>query len=504
MDSLKSAVSARFGKNGLPRTRRRGMPLSLFLAKYFIYILLGTFFLASITVSLLIVAVDSGALYPANYANINKDATVGAIEERGIASADEIPSCYRWGIFDKEGRLVEGDFDARSRELATGFLQEGAEEAVAYSSPLGSPVYATSASLENGATCVLVYDFNPDFVSKALRDTLPDPQGTMLCVAAVLFAGMVALIAMRASRMMKRKLSPLVDAAGRIGCRELDFDIPRGTIRETNDVLEAVDDMRASLKASLEAQWAAEQAQREALSALAHDLKTPLTIVRGNADLLLEGELDEEQEGYAGFIRAASDDMEEFIGRIMAVSRAAEDERDASATPISARTLCDDTVREAAALVGGRAGGFSSVVGDIPGNAFVVAGAGMVQAAMNLVDNAFAYGAPPVTLRCAFRREKPVLYSACAGASRIGWLDIVVEDAGSGFSDAALVHAAERFYRDDAARTRDGRHGLGLAIAADRARAAGGSLIWENTAHGARATLELPCYDGAEKDDASS
>ncbi|MBS6941170.1 MAG: hypothetical protein KH142_06810 [Slackia piriformis] len=256
-----------------------------------------------------------------------------------MVSADDIPSCYRWGIFDKEGQLVEGDLDAHSRELATGFLQEGAEDAVVYPSPLGSPVYATSASLESGATCVLVYDFNPDFVSKALRDTLPDPQGAMLCAAAVLFAGMVALIAMRASRMMKRKLSPLVDAAGRIGCRELDFDIPRGTIRETNDVLEAVDDMRVSLKASLEAQWAAEQAQREALSALAHDLKTPLTIVRGNADLLLEGELDENQEGYARFIRAASDDMEEFIGRIMAVSRAAEDEGAASATPVSARTL---------------------------------------------------------------------------------------------------------------------------------------------------------------------
>lgn len=499
MGSLKSAVSACFGRNG---TRRRGMPLSLFLAKYFIYILLGTFLLAGITVSLLIVAVDSGVLYPANYASINKDATVGAIEERGTVSADDIPSCYRWGVFDKEGRLAEGDLDAHSRELATGFLQEGAEDAVVYPSPLGSPVYTTSASLESGATCVLVYDFNPDFVSKALRDTLPDPQGAMLCAAAVLFAGMVALIAMRASRMMKRKLSPLVDAAGRIGCRELDFDIPRGTIRETNDVLEAVDDMRVSLKASLEAQWTAEQAQREALSALAHDLKTPLTIVRGNADLLLEGELDENQEGYARFIRAASDDMEEFIGRIMAVSRAAEDEGAASATPVSARTLCDDAVREAAALVGGRAGGFSSVVGDIPENAFVVAGAGMVQAAMNLVDNAFAYGAPPVTLRCAFRREKPASHSACVDAIRIGWLDIVVEDAGPGFSDAALAHAAERFYRDDAARTRDGRHGLGLAIAADRARAAGGSLTWENTEHGARTTLELPCYDGAGKNDA--
>ena len=161
------------------------------------------------------------------------------------------------------------------------------------------------------------------FVSKALRDAFPDPQGAVLLLGAVLFAAMLALIAMRASHVLQRKLSPLVDAARRIGSRDLDFKIARGNVRETNEVLDAVDEMRLSLKESLEEQWACEQAQREALSSLAHDLKTPLTIVRANADLLLESELEAEQKTCAAQIRDASLDMKEFVERIIGLFRAA-------------------------------------------------------------------------------------------------------------------------------------------------------------------------------------
>ena len=56
MDRLKT-----FGKRGAER--RRGMPFSLFIVRYFAYVLFGALFLAGAVVSLIIVAVDSGALY---------------------------------------------------------------------------------------------------------------------------------------------------------------------------------------------------------------------------------------------------------------------------------------------------------------------------------------------------------------------------------------------------------------------------------------------------------
>ena len=46
--------------------------------------------------------------------------------------------------------------------------------------------------------------------------------------------------------------------------------------------------MRDALRESLEKQWKTEQEKKQQMSALAHDIKTPLTIVRGNAELLSE------------------------------------------------------------------------------------------------------------------------------------------------------------------------------------------------------------------------
>lgn len=487
MDRLKT-----FGKRGAER--RHGIPFSLFIVRYFIYVLVGAMFVAGAVVSLIIVAVDSGMLYPGNYASINRDAMIGAIEERGAVAADDIPSCYRWGVFDDSGRLVDGDFDARSEGFAEEFLKDGGVDSVVYSSPFASPVYAARAMLADDSVCVLIYDFNPDFASKTLRDRLPDPQGFILAVGACLFVTMVALIAMRASRMMRRALSPLVDAAHRIGERELDFEIVYGSMREANDVLDAVDDMRESLKASLETQWAAEQAQREALSSLAHDLKTPLTIVRGNADLLLESRLDEEQEACARFIDEAACDMEDFIGRIIDVTRSSNGGRFEDRRIACARELCEKVVREAEALAFAHGFSIDATIDGVPADAFVRIDADIIQAVSNLVDNAFEYGASPVTMGCRYESQSGAEYSS----DHTGRLEISVEDEGLGFSEAALAHASERFYRGDAARTRDGHHGLGLAIASERVRACGGILTLENTKHGARATIALPCFGGSE------
>ena len=65
--------------------------------------------------------------------------------------------------------------------------------------------------------------------------------------------------------------------------------------------------MKESLKASLEQQWEAEHMQKEQIAALAYDLKTPLTVIQGNTDLISETELDEEQRLYAEYISSSSE-----------------------------------------------------------------------------------------------------------------------------------------------------------------------------------------------------
>ena len=67
--------------------------------------------------------------------------------------------------------------------------------------------------------------------------------------------------------------------------------------------------MKDSLKSSLEQQWKIEQLQREQIAALSHDLKTPLTVIQGNIDLISETKLDDEQQLYAKYITESLEQM---------------------------------------------------------------------------------------------------------------------------------------------------------------------------------------------------
>lgn len=73
-------------------------------------------------------------------------------------------------------------------------------------------------------------------------------------------------------------------------------------------------------------------------------------------------------------------------------------------------------------------------------------------------------------------------------------LSIRVRDEGPGFSAQALVHAVERFWRGDSARTVGDHSGLGLSIAASIAQRHGGRLDLANREDGtgACATLRIP------------
>lgn len=61
-------------------------------------------------------------------------------------------------------------------------------------------------------------------------------------------------------------------------------------VAQVDDVLTAMERMRVSLRDSLEARWAAEDDRRRHMESLMHELKTPLTVIQGNAELL-EGDL---------------------------------------------------------------------------------------------------------------------------------------------------------------------------------------------------------------------
>ncbi|MBM6906065.1 HAMP domain-containing histidine kinase [Collinsella tanakaei] len=476
--------------------KRLGMPLSFVIARYFVYsfVAVGITWVAAFM--LLSSTINTGYVVEASWGPANARAVATELMDADSLGPTDIPTSYRYLIVDASGRTVATDLEGAQLDHAAEAADaaRGAQsEDIAIEGGGGGLTFA-SFSVTRGGACVLVSEYLPQWASRDLAETLPNPQNIMFAIGIAGSALALALVAHRASRVISRKMRPLADAAVRIGQEELDFPVGRTNVREVNNILAAMDAMRSSLAESLDARWQAERAQREQMASLAHDLKTPLTVLRANADFVAEElECDEApREGDRGDIAAAARDIavsaERLDGYVRLLIEASHGVGSAAKAPVSPVELCRHVVLEAEPVA--RARGIelaSSIQPDVAGAPDALLDRTMLaRAVSNLVANAVEHARSRVEISCMLDG---------------GSLVIEVGDDGAGFSPAALEHGCERLFTDDSSRGSTGgeRHyGLGLFGAAEAARAHGGSVVLTNRVDsqgavlGATATMRLP------------
>ena len=219
-----------------------------------------------------------------------------------------------------------------------------------------------------------------------------------------------------------------------------------------------------------------EQQRRLELAALTHDLKTPLSVISGNAELLGEDALTEGQRESVDAIFRSALRLQDYVAQLRAItgSEAAlsrEKER------VSLPALAEGWREVGQSLCGAKPAAFRCP--DVPKLELAVYRGDLDRAVSNLLDNAARYtpAGGAVTLSVTADGET---------------LTIAVEDTGPGFSAEGLARGEQAFYTSDASRPQEGHMGMGLYFAAQTAKRHGGALHLANTGHGARAELVLP------------
>ena len=264
------------------------LPLSFVIGRYFVYILSCALLFAGIPTAMFSSYMSRGIIYQANWGSNNVQATLAEAVTRGV-DFNAIPACYDYAVVTDGGRVTDAfqsfsDVRAQAAAVVSG-RRDSAD---------GDPgnltrdgVYYDAAQFADGSWLVLAWDYIPHWADRA-RAGWVNPQDLWLGTMVVLMTASVLVIALRASHVLTRKMAPLVDAAEAVGAHSLDFQVPRSNVAQVDDVLAAMERMRAGLKRALEEQWETEAAHRRAVTQTAHELKTPLTVLYGNADLLLE------------------------------------------------------------------------------------------------------------------------------------------------------------------------------------------------------------------------
>ena len=237
--------------------------------------------------------------------------------------------------------------------------------------------------------------------------------------------------------------------------------------------------MKESLKASLEQQWKVEHMQKEQIAALAHDLKTPLTVIQGNVDLISETELDEEQRLYAEYISSSSEQMQLYIRTLIDISRAASGYQ-LHMEDIDVLSYVEQLRGQIDALCQTKKIGLQMELEHLP-DVLSADKLLLERAIMNVINNAMDYSP----------QDSSIHISIIGGKQH---LKITVTDAGPGFSQEDLLHAKEQFYMADYSRSSNLHFGMGLFITKSIVQQHGGQLDLSNSEKtgGAQVTILIP------------
>ena len=251
------------------------------------------------------------------------------------------------------------------------------------------------------------------------------------------------------------------------------FDLPRLGRRALGALGAAYDEMRDAL--------AGRNYVADYVQTLTHEVKGPLSAIRGAAELLQEPMADSDRARFAANISLEAQRIQELVDRMMELTALESRRRLDTTAPVALRPLLQALVASVQpacvargvhlALQGGDDGADVTVQGD----AFL-----LHRAVANLVDNAIDFSPPGGVVTLSLLRHRRSV-------------DVVVCDHGPGIPDYAEGKVFEKFYSLARPRTQKKSTGLGLSFVKEIAELHHGRVTLSNASDGgARAVLSLP------------
>ena len=123
---------------------------------------------------------------------------------------------------------------------------------------------------------------------------------------------------------MSQPVNELMLAVEKIRRQDLDFSINYSANNELGELCDAFDGLRHELQASLEREWRRQEEMRMQMAALAHDLRTPVTIIQGHVEGLAQTEAGEKRshrlERYLPVLEASGERMTRLLNDILLVT----------------------------------------------------------------------------------------------------------------------------------------------------------------------------------------
>jgi len=337
-----------------------------------------------------------------------------------------------------DGRIIFGDRNAVGRQVSEREIRKAAKilsdgDVVGYLLPRSSPTIFGGSSPEE----IFLGNVNLAILLGVIA----------AAIIALVLGGFLAYS-------MTRQLRELTTATGRIAGGDLGYQVEVRSQDELGELAASFNKMSADLKRS-------NQARKQMTADIAHDLRSPLSVILGYAEALTDGKLSGNPEIFDVMYREAGQ-LNHLIDDLRTLSLADAGELSLNMQPIAPQELLEDT-RRAYQFQAEDKNISLKVQAQDNTPRFQVDPNRMIQVLGNLVGNAL--------------RFTPSGGEIVLGAEPVpGAVQVSVRDNGSGIDPRDLPNIFNRFYRSDQSRFQNGETGLGLAIARSLVEAQGGSI----------------------------
>ena len=407
--------------------------LRYLISKYAIIELVYTLFIIVLFYVGLNVLLNTGVVYPANYADIQSGKVEADFKTKDWTPA-EIPYYYDF-LYLKDGKIIENTIDKKYDDL----VQQAIKNGRAISGEIiGSNIF--KAYTRGNRQLVIRYRVNVIFANEKLYKIFENFEwGYIVFILMIWFFGF-ALLLIRSSNILKREIYKIAMANDNISQMNLDYEREHSKYKEIDGVLRSIDVLAENLKKSLGEQWDMQVKQKELVEQLTHDIRTPITLIKGNLELLKEEHRDVSSERFAD-ISNGIDRLEKYIEKLKKFSYTMEGKKDVVSNEVILYWI--EVMSSICRLNGLTLEVIKSESSNIKLDKEEVA-----VALQNIVTNAVEYSKKGSKIMVAFKDEPSEFI-------------LTVRDEGMGFDKDLLPLLTEKFISGKVKDKCD-KHGLGL------------------------------------------
>ena len=450
--------------------KSKGQSLKYILFKYLLSIALGLVISVGLIIAFISASYQFKWIFPANH-------TENLILERKIDIATSknfekslLPDNTSYLFLSKDEKVIETNMNKNIQDIAFNYHKGSGN----------SNSNLSFMEIQRSDGYVLVaYELKPFYRNPWMQKNLPQINILLLILLIIFCLISIVTTTLIWAKKISKQLNPLLEASEEIGKQNLDFQVKKSNIQEFNAILDSLEKMKVGLSESLRTNWREEEKKRNQISALSHDIKTPLSIIKGNSELLGETNLTKEQETYLNYIRKNTNRIGKYIEILMLVNKSSQ-ANELKFNEIRSKEFVEHIEKLAKEFTSTYK---LNLLEDInyDDDFLIVDLKNFERAFLNILSNAEEQSPKNSTIKLII-------------SSKADELQISILDQGHGFTGEDLLYAKDQFYQGDKSRHSKENYGIGLFVAEQIIDMHGGSLVLENRTDeiGAKVSILLP------------